>query len=361
MGLNGGSVSQCFSKGTVSGWRVVGGLVGENNGAIDKCYSICGVKGRDSGGLVGLNNRGSISVCYSAGLVSGTAGGVGGLVGRDLEGSVNSSFWDIQTSGRTSSAAGMALSTAEMQTAAGFHTVDGWDFVGNTTDGTDDIWRIHEGRSYPSLWWEYWPMRASHPCPENGARVAELSPVLSWYEGMSADFHDVYFGKDWDLVSQGTIDEPDVYRCRLPLETTNYEPGELEYGTTYYWRVDEVNKTEPNRVSVGDVWSFTVPSFIECIFPPDGAVNVDARLLEWSLAPAQYAYDVYVGKDRETVACATPQSVGIYCGCLPPWINAYVPSQLELGKTYYWRIDAVEIGNPLNVIEGDVWSFTFGT
>jgi hypothetical protein len=30
----------------------------------------------------------------------------------------------------------------------------GWDFVGETENGTEDIWWILEGKDYPRLWWE---------------------------------------------------------------------------------------------------------------------------------------------------------------------------------------------------------------
>jgi hypothetical protein len=43
--------------------------------------------------------------------------------------------------------------TAEMQTASTFLEA-GWDFVGETENGTDDIWWILEGKDYPRLWWE---------------------------------------------------------------------------------------------------------------------------------------------------------------------------------------------------------------
>jgi hypothetical protein len=40
-----------------------------------------------------------------------------------------------------------------MQTAKTFLDA-GWDFVGETANGPEDIWRILEGKDYPRLWWE---------------------------------------------------------------------------------------------------------------------------------------------------------------------------------------------------------------
>jgi hypothetical protein len=76
-----------------------------------------------------------------------------GLLGDNGHGTITSCFWDIQTSGQATSAGGTGKTTAEMQTAATF--VDaGWDFVGESKHGTEDIWWILEGKDYPHLWWE---------------------------------------------------------------------------------------------------------------------------------------------------------------------------------------------------------------
>jgi hypothetical protein len=164
MGYNGnGTVTQCYSTGTVSGYSSVGGLVGQNeywatdvlaySGVVSQCYSSGSISGVERvGGLVGQNDRGYVSQCYSTGPVSGTST-VGGLVGRDYQGNVTACFWDTQASGQATSAGGAGKTTVEMQAASTFLEA-GWDFVGETANGADDIWRILEGQDYPHLWWE---------------------------------------------------------------------------------------------------------------------------------------------------------------------------------------------------------------
>jgi len=147
-----GSVFNCFSTGTVSGGREVGGLVGGNGGSITTSYSTVAVSGDGRiGGLVG-SNGGSITRSYSTGAVSGTGDYVGGFVGTNWD-FIDSSFWDIESSGFAASDGAIGRTTAEMQTASTFLEA-GWDFVGETGNGTDDIWWILEGRDYPRLWWE---------------------------------------------------------------------------------------------------------------------------------------------------------------------------------------------------------------
>ena len=91
-----GSISNCYSTGSVSGTDYVGGLVGfMDYGSISNCYStgsVSGSSGYDcAGGLVGRIWCGSISNCYSTGSVSGTDD-VGGLVGENSNGSISNCY-----------------------------------------------------------------------------------------------------------------------------------------------------------------------------------------------------------------------------------------------------------------------------
>ncbi len=167
VGRHRGSITQSYSTGAVSGKDAVGGLVGRNGivavdvparlhepGDIDKSYSTAAVKGETYvGGLIGDDRYGSVRQCYSAGAVSGSTQ-VGGLIGGlawSLD--VTASFWDVETSGLIVSSAGQGKTTAQMQAAKSFLDA-GWDFVGETANGTEDIWWILEGQDYPRLTWE---------------------------------------------------------------------------------------------------------------------------------------------------------------------------------------------------------------
>jgi hypothetical protein len=189
-GRNSSTITNCYSSGSVSGDAYVGGLVGRNSSTITNCYSSGSVWGNKYiGGLVGYNEESTITNCYAAGRVSGTryvgglvglnrgwcSGGtpprcyygtiincystcsvsgvdsVGGLVGRNWVGEVTNSFWDIETSGQATSDGGTGLPTAEMQIQSTFINA-GWDFVGETFNGIEDIWFIPQ-QDYPHLWW----------------------------------------------------------------------------------------------------------------------------------------------------------------------------------------------------------------
>jgi hypothetical protein len=144
-----GTITNCYSTGIVDGNNYVGGLAGGNgyNGIIINCYSTGSVDGNDIvGGLVGMNGYytsypGYIYNCYSVGSVVGDSN-VGGLVGKNIAGETFDSFWDVNTSGQSSSAGGTPKTTAEMQAESTF-TDAGWDFI--------EIWDIGENQTYPFL------------------------------------------------------------------------------------------------------------------------------------------------------------------------------------------------------------------
>jgi hypothetical protein len=152
---HGGSITTSYSTGTISGDWGVGGLVGRNGGGIGASYSTGTVHGNwGVGGLVGYNYVGSIAASYSTGTVSGNEE-VGGLVGYGEVSNFwqTNCFWNTETSGQDTSVWGTGKTTAEMQTTSTFLEA-GWDFLGETANGTDDIWWILEGQDYPRLWWE---------------------------------------------------------------------------------------------------------------------------------------------------------------------------------------------------------------
>ncbi len=96
----------------------------------------------------------------------------------------------------------------------------------------------------------YEPVVARDPSPEEDAEGVSLAPTLNWRPGREAVSHTVYFGDDEQAVTNGTAPAASVTE-------PSYQVDGLQYGTVYYWRVDEVNDAATDPVRVGDVWSFT--------------------------------------------------------------------------------------------------------
>jgi hypothetical protein len=149
-----GTVSNSYSTGSVSGNHNVGGLVGFiwPSCTVSNSYATGNVSGPGFvGGLVG-QNAGTVSNSYSTSNVTGTSY-VGGLVGHG--GAASSSFWDIETSGQTYSFGGTGKTTAEMQDIITFLDAS-WDIITVALNETNStyIWNIVNNVTYPFLSWQ---------------------------------------------------------------------------------------------------------------------------------------------------------------------------------------------------------------
>ncbi|MBN2316143.1 MAG: hypothetical protein JXM79_19610, partial [Sedimentisphaerales bacterium] len=123
-------------------------------------------------------------------------------------------------------------------------------------------------------------------------------------------------------------------------------------GTTYYWRIDEVNDQHPESPWRGPVWSFMVPP--KKAYRPNPAdgikfVSPDVRL-SWTAGFGTKLHRVYFGDNAADVEAGTG---GTDKG--PSVDPRFSPGVLERERTYYWRVD--EFDGALTHV-GDVWSFT---
>ncbi|MCP4263228.1 MAG: hypothetical protein GY774_37825 [Planctomycetes bacterium] len=193
--------------------------------------------------------------------------------------------------------------------------------------------------------------RAVNPTPDDGAIHEDTWVNLRWFPGDFAVSHDVYLGENFDEVNDGTegtfVGNQPAPDLVIGFPGFPYPDG-LVPGTTYYWRIDEVNETDPNSPWKGDVWSFTVPPRIAYApSPPDTAKFVDPEVvLSWGAGFGSKLHTIYFGDNFDDVNNA---AVG-----LPQAETTYTPGTLELEKTYYWRVDEF---SGADTFKGDVWSF----
>jgi len=104
-------------------------------------------------------------------------------------------------------------------------------------------------------------VEAGGPNPHLGATDVSREPILTWISGKYAAVHQVYFGTNEEAVRNATTTSPE-YRGIRDLGTERYAPGTLEFNTTYYWRVDEVNDVNPDSPWIGKVWSFSTGNYL---------------------------------------------------------------------------------------------------
>jgi predicted phosphodiesterase len=232
---------------------------------------------------------------------------------------------------------------------------------------TTYYWRIDEVGPAGTAEGEVWSFttvqppplgQATNPIPD-GTTLVAVDADLSWTAGEGATLHDVYFGTDsanlpW--VSEGQ-------------SGTIYDPGTLEEGITYYWRIDEVG---PGGVATGLVWSFTTyieaPVIATLYIPLDGATGVGVGvILHWFSGDRAASHDVYFGIDPDDVFNADNTSPE-FKGNIPQEDGTVIPDvgtyfswdplgdePLPYVSSYYWRIDEI---NPGGVTESAVWNFT---
>jgi len=106
------------------------------------------------------------------------------------------------------------------------------------------------------------PAQASALTPEDVGTEVPRDVVLRWRPGNSAVSHDLYLGTTWAGVNSASIVNPQDVLVSQEQETNSFSlEGMLDYGQTYYWRVDEINAAPDYAVLKGDVWHFTVEPY----------------------------------------------------------------------------------------------------
>ena len=136
-----------------------------------------------------------------------------------------------------------------------------------------------------------------------------FSPSAIWVtsRGIYALKHTVYFGTDFNDVNEATINDPRGVLAAENLDGTIFDPlGDdlFEYDRTYYWRIDEINDTEPNSPWKGNIWTFTTRNFLP-VDDFESYNDIDNIIYDtWS--------DYYVNNTGMTVGHITPPSIEQY-------------------------------------------------
>lgn len=227
---------------------------------------------------------------------------------------------------------------------------------GTMSYGTTYYWKIvakdnHGGITTGSIWdFTTWintaPNPPSNPSPANGAIDVGVDVDLTW-ECSDPDgdnlYYDVYFG---------TTTNPPLVASNLPQAT--YNPGTMEFDTTYYWRI--IAEDEWGAQTSGSLWSFTTgdndpPGIPYNPSPPDGANNVDVETeISWDCSDPNgddLIYDIYFGTS------SSPPIV--YSG----WTETtFDPGGLLFDQKYYWKIVAEDTYGETTT--GPIWDFTTG-
>jgi len=282
------SITNCFTKGTVTGGSAVGGFIGQiwvysNTCTISNSYSTVAVTGREkTGGFVGTN-RGTISNCYSKGDVTRTAGesytNFGAFVGYHWTGTTqncyttgnvyyegatapttkgfvaityesntfSNNFWDSEASNQSSATGATDKTTVQMKTQTTF-TNAGWDFT--------NTWAISSGLNdgYPYLQWaigadQSLPVELTNFTAEHRSGVVLLSwTTESETENLGFIIERKTVGANHDLPSEWSQIASYVTDEMLTGHGSTSEKHEYQYtdkavqpGATYLYRLADVD------------------------------------------------------------------------------------------------------------------------
>jgi regulation of enolase protein 1 (concanavalin A-like superfamily) len=174
------------------------------------------------------------------------------------------------------------------------------------------------------------PGSSKDPSPATNATDVPRDGTLGWTAGQYAATHNVYLGASFDDVNNA-----DISKAASKGQTgTTFKPADLlEFGKTYYWRVDEVNAAPSNTVFKGDVWSFTAEPYS---YPLTG-VTATASSFEKATTPAANTVngsgmtgDLH-GTNTSTMWNTSMAASG------PAWIQYQFDNAYKLSELWVWN------------------------
>ncbi|MHC4517830.1 MAG: sugar-binding protein, partial [Planctomycetota bacterium] len=169
---------------------------------------------------------------------------------------------------------------------------------------------------------------ARDPSPANEATDVPRDTDLGWNAGAYAVAHDVYIGTSFDDVNDGTT--PDS----AGQSETTYDPGLLDYGQTYYWRIDEVNGAPDNTVHKGSVWSFTV----EPLGVPIENIVVTTNTTNDGISVPEKTIDGSGLNENDEHSTAAPDMwLGVPSGADPAYIQYDFDKVYKLHELLVWN------------------------
>ncbi len=187
----------------------------------------------------------------------------------------------------------------------------------------EEILALTKGPTNPAL--------AGGPRPADKAADVPRDIVFAWTAGPYAGTHDVYVGTVFaDVNTAGRTDKKGVLASQGQAEAAFDPPGVLAYGQTYYWRVDEVNKTPDNTITKGNVWSFTVEPYGYPVKP----VKVTASSNQTGMGPEKTIDGSGMTGDLHGIE---PTTMWLSAGAKPNWIQYEFDKAYRLGDLQVWN------------------------
>jgi len=84
-------------------------------------------------------------------------------------------------------------------------------------------------------------------------------------------------------------------------------------------------------------------------------MDLDNVTLSWRAGREAASHDMYLSTDEQAVINGTISPVSVPAGSS---YASYDTGELDLGETYYWKVNEVNMDETLPILEGDIWNFT---
>ncbi|MHC4519741.1 MAG: LamG domain-containing protein, partial [Planctomycetota bacterium] len=177
------------------------------------------------------------------------------------------------------------------------------------------------------------PENAANPSPADEQQDVPIDVVLSWTPGEFAHTHNVYFGTGFDDVNEADTGSDLLVG---PGQTdTSYDPDRpLDFGQTYYWRVDEVNAAPDNAVFKGAVWSFTVEPFA---YPIAAVVATSNATSDAGVGPERTVDGSGLDADDQHSTVAGDMWLGVPSGADPIQLEYEFDRVYKLHQMLVWN------------------------
>ncbi len=178
------------------------------------------------------------------------------------------------------------------------------------------------------------PELAKDPVPADEETDVLRDADLSWTAGKYAATHDVYLGTVFDDVNNVTrADAMDLLVSESQADTT-YDPGRLEYGTTYFWRIDEVNAAPDNTIYQGKVWSFSTEPMA---YPVEGVVATSNGVSEPGSGPDKMVDGSGLNAADQHSTNPADMWLAVQDGADPIWVEFDLGSVAKLYQMEVWN------------------------
>ena len=124
-------------------------------------------------------------------------------------------------------------------------------------EGASNSWQVDWVESF-ELTLKDTSAQAADPIPATDSNDIERDVILDWTAGEFSAEHTVYLGTEWADVNDASTGNPLGVLLAQGLADSSIDVGRLDFGQTYFWRVDEVNGAPDFSVFKGEVWRFSV-------------------------------------------------------------------------------------------------------